>query len=65
MGGKAGRCSKTSTPQGNFIVIPSLQGWPTKVNKAPSIHNVRLTIVDEKVLSKQGVVCPSYSYSYR
>ena len=29
--------------EGIFIVIPSLDGWPTKVKKAPSPHEVRLT----------------------
>ena len=40
---KAGRC-KTSTPSGIFIVIPSLEGWPTKAKEAPSPHEVRLAL---------------------
>ena len=43
---KAGRCNKTSTPQGIFIVIPSLEGWPTKAKEAPSPHEVRLIPLD-------------------
>ena len=27
--------NKKSTPEGNFIVIPSLEGWPTKAKEAP------------------------------
>ena len=36
MGCKFGRCNKTSTPQGIFIVIQSIQGWEIKVKEAPS-----------------------------
>ena len=46
MGCEAGRCNKTSTPEGIFIVIPSLEGWPTKPKEAPSPHEVRLTLLD-------------------
>ena len=42
MGCKAGQY-KTSTPEGIFIVTPSLEGWPTKAKEAPSPHEVRLT----------------------
>ena len=35
---KAGRCIKTSTLQDTFIVIPSLERWPTKPKEAPSPH---------------------------
>ena len=45
MGCEAGRC-KTSTPQGIFIVIPSLEGLPTKAKEAPSPHEVRLDPLD-------------------
>ena len=45
MGCKAGRC-KTSTPQGIFIVIPSLEGWPTKAKGAPPPHEVRMSPLD-------------------
>ena len=45
MGCKAGRY-KTSTPQGIFIVIPSLEGWPTKAKEAPSPNEVRLALLD-------------------
>ena len=45
MGYEAGRC-KTSTPYGIFIVIPSLEGWPTKAKKVPSPHDVRLAPLD-------------------
>ena len=41
MGCEAGRCNKTSTPKGIFIMIPSLEGWPTKAKEAPSPHEVR------------------------
>ena len=27
-------------------MIPSLEGWPTKVKEAPSPHKVRLTLLD-------------------
>ena len=37
---------KTSTPQGIFIVTPSLEGWPTKAKEAPSPHEVRLAPLD-------------------
>ena len=43
MGGEAGRRNKTSTPEGIFIMIPSLEGWPTKAKEGPSPHEVRLT----------------------
>ena len=36
MGCEAGPCSKASTPQGIFIVTPSLEGWPTKAKEALS-----------------------------
>ena len=45
-GCEAGRCNKTSTPYGIFIVIPSLEGWPTKAKEALSPHEVRLTPLD-------------------
>ena len=45
MGCKAGRC-KTSTTEGIFIVIPSLEGCPTKSEEAPSPHEVRLAPLD-------------------
>ena len=43
MGCEAGRCNKISTPEGIFIVTPSLEGWPTKAKEAPSPHEVRVT----------------------
>ena len=46
MGCKAGRCTQTSTFKGIFIVIPSLEGWPTKTKEAPFPHEVRLTLLD-------------------
>ena len=46
MGCEAGRCSKTSTPQDIFIVTPSLEGWQTKTNEAPSPHEVKLALLD-------------------
>ena len=45
-GCEAGQCNKTSTPKANFIVIPSIEGWPTKAKEAPSPHTVRLTPLD-------------------
>ena len=33
---EAGRCNKTSTPSGIFIMILSLEGMPTKAKEAPS-----------------------------
>ena len=44
MGCKAGLCYKPSTQYGNFIVIPSLEGWPTKSKEATSSHEARLTL---------------------
>ena len=41
-----GRCNKTSTPLVTFIVKPSLEGWPTKVEAVSSPHDVRLTLLD-------------------
>ena len=38
MGCKPGRWNKTSTLQGIFVVMPSLEGWPTKAKEAPSPH---------------------------
>ena len=46
MGWEAGRCSKTSTPRGIFIVIPPLEGWPTKAIEAPSPHEEILAPLD-------------------
>ena len=44
MGCEAGQC-KTSTPQGIFIVTPSLEGLPTN-EEAPSPLEVRLALLD-------------------
>ena len=49
MGCEVGRC-KTSTPQGIFIMIPSLEGWPTKAKEAPSPHEVRLNPLDTNLV---------------
>ena len=46
MGCKAGRCNETSTPEGIFIVTPSLEGWPTKVKETTPSHKVKLTPLD-------------------
>ena len=43
---KASRYNKTSIPQGIFIMIPSLEGWPTKAKEAPSPHEVKLILLD-------------------
>ena len=40
---EAGRWNKTCTPEGIFVMIPSLEWWPTKAKEAPSLHEVRLT----------------------
>ena len=45
MGCEAGQC-KTSTPEGIFIVRPSIEGWPTKAKEAPSPHEIRLALLD-------------------
>ena len=50
MGCNAGRYNKTSTPQGIFIVIPSLEGWPTKAKEGPSPHEIRLTPLDTNLV---------------
>ena len=55
MGCEDGRC-KTSTPQGIFIVTPSLEGSPTKAKEATSPHEVRLDPLDTNpVLQCLGV----------
>ena len=67
MGCEAGRC-KTSTPYGIFIVIPSLEGLPTKAKEAPSPHEVRLTPLDTNpvfhslrdVIKRDHVLLSSY-----
>ena len=46
MGCEAGHCNRTFAPEGIFIVIPSLKGWPTKAKEALSPHEVRLTPLD-------------------
>ena len=43
---EAGQCNKTSTLYDIFIVIPSLEEWPTKAKEEPSPHEVRLTPLD-------------------
>ena len=40
MGWEAGQC-RTSTPEGIFIVTPSLEGWSSKAREEPSPHEVR------------------------
>ena len=45
MGCEAVSC-KTSTPEGIFIVTPSLEGSPTKAKESPSSHEVRLAPLD-------------------
>ena len=54
MGCKAGRC-KTSTPQGIFIVTPSLEGRPSKAKEAPSAHEVRLAPLDSNPVLYLGI----------
>ena len=46
MGCEASRCNETSTSKGISIVIPSLEGWPTKAKEEPSPHEVRLSPLD-------------------
>ena len=45
MGCESGQCNKTSILC-NIFVMPSLEGWPTKVKEATSPHEVRLTLLD-------------------
>ena len=45
MGCESSRC-ETSTPIVIFIVIPSLEGWPTKAKEATSPHEARLAPLD-------------------
>ena len=45
MGCKSSRC-ETSTPKVIFIVIPLLEGWPTKAKEATSPHEARLAPLD-------------------
>ena len=40
---EADQYNKTCTPQGMFIVTPSLEGLSIKAKEAPSPHEVRLT----------------------
>ena len=49
MGCKAAQC-KTSTPKDIFIVIPSLEGSPTKAKEAPSFDEMRLALLDTNPL---------------
>ena len=57
MGCEAGRC-KTSTPYDIFIVIPSIEGWPTKAKETPSPHEVRLAPLDANpVFHSLGTYC--------
>ena len=49
MGCEAGRCKKAPTPRGIFIVIPSVEGWPTKSKEATSPDEVRLTPLDANI----------------
>ena len=48
MGCEAGWCNKICTPSGIFIVTPSLEGWSTNAKKAPSPHEVRLTLLEHQ-----------------
>ena len=59
-----GQC-KTSTPQGIFIVISSLEGWPTKAKEAPSPHEVRMAPLNtnpvfQSVFQSRGRFVPSH-----
>ena len=47
---EASRCNETSTAKGISIVIPSLEGWPTKAKEEPSPHEVRLIPLDTNPL---------------
>ena len=47
-GCEVGRCSKTSTPSGIFIVAPSLERWLSKDKEAPSPYKVRLALLSTK-----------------
>ena len=49
MGCEDGQC-KTSSPEGIFIVTPSLEGWPTNAKEARSSHEVRLAPLDTKLV---------------
>ena len=44
MGCKEGRCKKTLNPQVIFIVMPSLEAWPTKAKDPPCPYKVRLNL---------------------
>ena len=35
-------------------MIPSLEGWPTKAKEAPSLHEVRLTLLDTNSVFLNG-----------
>ena len=52
--------NKTSTPQGIFIVTPSLQELQTKAKMAPSPHEVRLILLSFnsvfQCLNEQGKI---------
>ena len=51
MGCKAGQCNKIFNPWGIFIVMPSLEEFPTKAKEALSPHEVRLTPLDTSPVS--------------
>ena len=61
MGCEAGRC-KTSTPQGIFIVIPSVEGWPAKANEVTSPHEVRLAPLDTNPVFQLNLAQPGVEY---
>ena len=47
---------KTSTPKDIFIVIPSLEWWPTKAKEVPSSNELRLAPLDtNSVFQSLGV----------
>ena len=46
MGRNTGWCNKISTQYSIFIVIPSLEEWPTRAKEAHSPREVRLTSLD-------------------
>ena len=55
---QAGRRSKTSIPEGIFIVTPSLESWPTKAKEPPSPHELRpLTPLDTTPVFQCHVFC--------
>ena len=45
-----GQYNEASTSYGIFTVTPSLERWPAKVKEAPSLHEVRMTLLETNTI---------------